>query len=318
MEKVLITEPIHPDAVAFLARRFQVVQGTGTGPEAIRRDGAGCAAILLRVAEISAETMDALPALRVIAKHGVGLDSIDVEAATLRGIAVVNAPHANVNAVAEHTVALMLAALKHLPALDRATRTGDFARRGRVTNFELAGKTVGLVGLGRIARLVAAKLSGFGVELVGCDPCVTQAQVEDLGVRVLPMDRVLAQADVLSLHTPLTEQTRHLIGAAELARMKPTAVLVNASRGPVLDEAALCAALQAGALAGAGLDVFEQEPPEADDPLFALDNVAVSPHNAALTDAALRAMAMDSAQGIADYLTGAVPEFLCNPSVGNK
>ncbi len=264
MEKVLITEPIHPDAVAFLARRFQVVQGTGTGPEAIRREGAGCAAILLRVAKISAETMDALP------------------------------------------------------ALDRATRTGDFARRGRVTNFELAGKTVGLVGLGRIARLVAAKLAGFGVELVGCDPCVTQAQVEDLGVRVLPMDRVLAQADVLSLHTPLTEQTRHLIGAAELARMKPTAVLVNASRGPVLDEAALCAALRAGELAGAGLDVFEQEPPAADDPLFALDSVAVSPHNAALTDAALRAMAMDSAQGIADCLTGAVPEFLCNPSVRNK
>ncbi|MEG2097499.1 MAG: NAD(P)-dependent oxidoreductase, partial [Pseudoflavonifractor sp.] len=139
--------------------------------------------------------------------------------------------------------------------------------------------------------------------------------VADLHIQLLPMEDVLRRADFLSLHTPLTPETRHLIGAAQLAMMKPSACLINASRGPVLDEAALCAALKAGALAGAGLDVFEAEPPQADNPLFALENLVVSPHNAALSDAALVAMAQDSAQGILDYFAGKRPEYLCNPAV---
>ncbi|MEG1721079.1 MAG: hydroxyacid dehydrogenase [Pseudoflavonifractor sp.] len=312
MKKVLVTEQIDPSGLALLRGAFEVIQGTGG---AVAEEGADCSALLLRTAKVTAATMDAMPKLQVIAKHGIGLDSIDVAAATARGIAVVNAPFANVNAVAEHTVALLLAVAKHLPLLDRATRQGEFGRRDAYTSLELGGKTLGLVGLGRIARLVAQKLSGFGVELVGCDPFVAASDVADLHIQLLPMEEVLRRADFLSLHTPLTPETRHLIGAAQLAMMKPSACLINASRGPVLDEAALCAALKAGALAGAGLDVFEAEPPQADNPLFALENLVVSPHNAALSDAALVAMAQDSAQGILDYFAGKRPEYLCNPAV---
>lgn len=315
MEKILITEPIHPAAVEFLKSKFEVVQGTG---RPVAEEGADCSAVLLRSARVTAEDLARMPRLRVIGKHGIGLDSIDVAAATARGVAVVNAPTANANAVAEHAVALLLALVKHIVPMDKATRTGNFARRNTCVSFELSGKRVGLVGLGRIARLAARKLSGFGVDLVGCDPFVDGEAVRDLGIRVLPMEEVLRTSDFVSLHTPLTPETRHLIGAEALALMKPTAFLINASRGEVVDETALLSALKSGALAGAGLDVFEQEPPQADSPLFELENVVLSPHNAALTDAALEAMAADSARGIADWLVGKRPEYLCNPSLWNK
>lgn len=312
-KKVYVSEPIHPSAIAMLEEQFEVVQGHDISN--IAEEAQGCSGILIRVAKITKEIMDAVPTLKVIAKHGIGVDNIDVEAATERGILVVNAPLSNINAVAEHTVALMLAVSKHLVLLDKATRENGFAQRSQYVLTELKGKTVGLVGLGKIARLVAKKLSAWDVELIGSDPFVSAEEAAACGIKLMSFEEVLERADFVSLHTPLTEETRKMMGAKQFARMKNSAVLINASRGPVVDEAALVQALKDGSIAGAALDVFDPEPPCADDPLFALDNVIVSPHNAALTDMALVAMAMDSATGIVDYLNGKVPAYPVNRKV---
>lgn len=313
MEKVFISEQIHPDAVQLLAAHFEVVQGSGT--EHLAEEARGCAGMLVRVARVTREVMEALPELKIVAKHGIGVDTIDVQAATERGVLVVNAPTANIHAVAEHTAALILALLKNLVFLDHLTRTGGFEKRNQYVLRELRGRAVGLVGFGRIARLVREKLSGFDARFLAYDPFLTPEQAAASGVELVSLETLLEQSDVVTLHTPLTEEARHLIDARALARMKPTACLVNASRGPIVDEAALCEALSARRIAGAALDVFEAEPPAADSPLWGLENLIVSPHNAALTDAALRAMAMDSAQGIVDYLTGERPLHPVNASV---
>lgn len=315
MKKVFITEPINHRAVELLQSHFQVIEGTGG---AVAAEAKGCAAILLRSAAVSRQDMEALPELEVVAKHGIGLDNIDVAAATEQNIAVVNAPFANINAVAEHTVAMLLAQSKRLVQMDALTRNGQFAKRVAYTNRELSGATVGLIGLGRIARLVAQKLSGFQVRLLGCDNYVAQEAVSEYGIQVVSQDELLRQSDFICLHTPLTEETKHLLSYAQLSLIKPSSYLINTSRGPVVDEAALVDALQNGRLAGAALDVYEQEPPVCDNPLFKMDSVILSPHNAALTEEALLAMAMDSAQGIVDYLLGRPPQFLCNPDVKQR
>ena len=310
MEKVFVSEPIHQDAIQLLRTRFQVIQGSG--PDHLAEDAVGCAGMLVRVARVDAAVMDALPQLRIIAKHGIGVDNIDVEAATARGIQVVNAPTANTHAVAEHTAALILALLKDIVVLDRATRAGKFSVRDKCLVRELRGKTVGLVGYGRIARLVHQKLSGFDAHFIAYDPYMTQQQVDSFGIQLLPLETLLAQSDVISLHTPLSADTYHLINTETLALMKPEAVLINASRGSVVDPKALYHALSSRKIAGAALDVFEPEPPEADSPLWSLDNLIITPHTAALSDTAMRAMGMDSAQGILDTLTGGTPQYPVN------
>ena len=312
-QRVYISEPIHPAASALLAERFEVVQGRDRSR--LAEEAQGCAGILVRVAEITAEIMDAVPTLRVVAKHGVGVDNIDVAAATSRRILVVNAPTANSNAVAEHTVTLILAACKRLTVLDQAVRQGAFSKRNQYTLTELRGKTVGLVGLGRIARLVARKLSGFDVELIGSDPFVSREASAEAGVELVTAEDLFRRADVVSLHAPLTAETHKMVGPRLLGLMKPSALLVNASRGPIVDEEALIQALREGRLGGAALDVFDPEPPREDNPLFGMDNVVVSPHNAALTGQALTAMAMDSAGGILDFLTGGIPAYPVNREV---
>lgn len=310
MEKVLVSEPIHQDAVRLLKTHFQVIQGSGTGH--LNQEAHECAGILVRVARVDEAVMDALPKLRVIAKHGIGVDNIDVDAATARGIQVVNAPTANIHAVAEHTAALILALLKDVVVLDRATRSGKFDIRSKCLVKELRGKTVGLVGYGRIARLVHRKLSGFDARFIAYDPYMTQQQAENFGIQLLPLEILLTQADVVSLHTPLSADTYHLINAEMLAYMKPDAVLINASRGGVVDSEALYQALYSKKIAGAALDVFEPEPPQMDSKLWNLDNLIVTPHTAALSDAAMRAMGMDSAQGIVDTLAGKMPQYPVN------
>ncbi len=315
MERIFLTEHIHPDAVEMLQQNFEVVQGTSTAEADIIAQAQGCSAILIRSARITEAVMEGIPTLKAVAKHGIGVDNIDVAAATRRGILVVNAPFSNINAVAEHTVALLLAAAKLIVPMDRMTREGGFKKRTQFVTCELAGKTVGLMGLGRIAALVAKKLSGFDVKILAYDPYVSQERAAELGVTLTDMDTVLRESRFISVHTPLTPETRGLIGKDAFAKMRKDAWLINASRGPVVDEAALIAALKSGEIGGAALDVFEQEPPADDNPLFSMDNVVLSPHNAALSDNALRAMAMDSAQGLADYLMGKRPQFPVNPDV---
>lgn len=315
MEKVFLTEHIHDDAVAYLKERFQVVQGTSTETAEIIRQAQGCAGILIRSAKITAEVMDTVPTLKVIAKHGMGVDNIDVAHATEKGIQVVNAPYSNMNAVAEHIVTLLLALSKRIVRMDKLTRQGQFTQRNTYKTTELKDATVGIIGLGKISRLVVKKLSGFEMHIIASDPFVKQKDVGDLPVTMVSADEVYRTADFVIVHTSLFPSTFHLVGAQQFRMMKPTAYLINAARGPIIDEAALVNALDAGEIAGAGLDVFEQEPPAQDNPLFAMDNVIVSPHNAALSDGALRAMAMDSALGITEYLTGKPVTYPVNRAV---
>lgn len=318
MKKVYVTEPIHEKAQAYLAEHFEVIQGASTKKEEILQKAEGCDAMLIRSAKVSADLMEALPGLRVIAKHGVGVDNIDLKAASERGILVVNAPFSNLNAVAEHTVALMMALPKHLAAMDRLTRQGGFSRRGEFVNEELAGKTVGFVGLGKIARKIARKLSGMGMNILASDPYVSAGIAAACGVRLCSREEMFRESDFVSLHTPLLPETEKMANREFFRAMKQGSYFINVSRGPVVDEEALVEALQSGWLAGAALDVYDPEPPRPDNPLFAMDQVILTPHNAALTDQALLAMAMDSAKGICDVLEGRRPEFLVNPAVWEK
>lgn len=227
--------------------------------------------------------------LRLVQCLGVGYDGLDVEAAREHGVMVATTPEGTVEGVAEHVVLLILAVNKRLLEADRALREGRWlVWQLRPGSFMLAGLTVGLVGLGRIGRAVAQRLAGFDVELMYHDPLRAPSEVEgELGLRWLPLDELLAAAEVVSLHTPLTPETRGLIGGAQLALMRPEAILINTSRGGVVDEPALVEALQAGRLRGAGLDVFASEPLAADSPLTTLPNVVLTPHIATGTRQAM-------------------------------
>lgn len=313
--KVYLTEKIHPDAVAFLQAHGEVVQGEQTDPAYIIEHAAGCDAILIRSAVISEEIMAALPELKAVAKHGIGVDNIDIPAATARNILVLNAPFSNLNAVAEHAVMLIFAAAKNTVFMDRKLREGDFKIRSAKNNMELQGRTLGLLGFGRIARMVAAKAQGLGMKVIAYDAYPNPEAAKELNVRMVSVEELQKESDFISVHVPLLDSTKKMVNAAFLSGMKDSAVLVNTSRGPVVDEEALYQALKDGVIAGAGLDVFDPEPPMADNPLYALDNVTVSPHNAALTGEALLAMAMDSATGIVDYLEGRNPQFPVNREV---
>jgi D-3-phosphoglycerate dehydrogenase len=238
--------------------------------------------ILAGWAEVTDAMMAAAPRLRMIQKWGIGVDRIDLEAARRRGIAVAITAGANASAVAEHTLMLMLAVYRRLSLVDRALREGRwlFAEM-RERCFQLRGKTVGLVGFGHIGRAVARKIAGFEVEVIYCDPIPAPPEVEAaLGAVRVGMDALLARSDIVSLHCPGGGENRHLIDAAALERMKRGAVLINAARGDIVDEAALCDALRSGHLMGAGLDVYDPEPPEPGAAILGFDQVVITPHTA--------------------------------------
>lgn len=312
MKKVLLTEAIHQNAVEYLKEHFEVIQCEKPDEETIIRQGKQCSGILIRSARITPAIMDAIPTLEVVAKHGMGVDNVDVKYATQKGIQVVNAPLSNLNAVAEHIVTLLLALSKRLVRMDKLLRNGRFSDRTKFQNIELTGKTVGFIGFGKIPRKVLKKLSGFEMQFIAFDPYLKAEDVADLDVRLVEKETVYRTADFVIIHTVLTDATFHLVGEDELAMMKPSAYLINACRGPVVDEKALIRALQEERIGGAGLDVFEQEPPEKDNVLFDMDQVIVSPHNAALCDGALYKMAMDSALGVVEVLEGKKISFPVN------
>jgi len=259
--------------------------------------------------------LDANPQLRVIARAGVGYDAVDLAAAAEHGIAVTITPGTNQDAVAEHTITLMLALVKNLitqPA-------GTVARRWpRQANLPLRGRALGIAGLGRIGKAVAVRGAAFGMTLLAYEPYPDAAFVRQYRVTLVPLERLLAESDFLSLHLPLTAESKHLINRATLARMKPTAFLINTARGGLVCEADLYEALRTGRLAGAGLDVFEQEPPGA-SPLFGLDNVVVTPHAAGVDLQSRDDMALSAAQAIVSLLRGDWPtEKVVNPEVRAK
>ena len=259
---------------------------------------------------LDAEVFAASPGLRVVARVGVGTDSIDLVAATAHGVVVTVTPGANESTVADHTVALMLAVLRRVCACDADVRAGGWNRTGAHTPSLLSGATVGLIGYGRIGRLVARRLSGFDTRIVFCDP-VAQ---DDGGATKVDLATLMAESDVVSVHTPLTSESRGLIGTAELAASRRGAVLINTSRGDVVDEAALVAALRSGRLRGAGIDVFAHEPPGGSS-LLELPNVVLSPHIAGLSDRSVAEMTRRATASVVDVLAGRRPPDVANPGV---
>lgn len=282
---VLIAEELSPATVDALGPDFEIRTCDGADRAALLPAIADVDAILVRSAtKVDAEALAAAPNLKIVARAGVGLDNVDVKAATQNGVMVVNAPTSNIVSAAELAVALMLAAARHVSPAHAALREGKW-KRSRYTGIELYEKTVGIVGLGRIGVLVAQRLSAFGMNVVAYDPYVQAGRAAQMGVRMVGLDELMGSADFLSVHLPKTPETVGLIGHDQLANARPGLVLVNAARGGIVDEAALYAALKEGRIAAAGIDVFAKEPCT-DSPLFELENVVATPHLGASTDEA--------------------------------
>ena len=236
---------------------------------------------------VTAESLADLPRCGALIRTGSGTDNIPIDAATARGIIVANTPEAFNDGVSDHTIGLLLAVVRQIAIQDRTVRTGIWDRDAAYPSWHLQGQTLGLIGFGHIARLVTRKMSGYEMTVLAYDPFVSADVMADHGVQSASMEEVLSRSDFVSLHCPLLDETLHLIGERELRQMKPRGILINTSRGPVVDEAALIRALSEGWIAAAGLDVLEQEPPSADNPLFSLDNVVITPHIAGYTDQSL-------------------------------
>ena len=307
--RVYVDGPIHEEALGMLGAAAEVVPSFG--PRAVEMGEAlpEVDGVLLRTARLGAEDIGRARSLRVIARHGVGVDSVAVEAAARRGIPVLITPQANLRSVAEHVFALALAASRNLPRADRSVREGRFAARDELLGRELFGATMGVIGLGRVgsevARMAAA---GFGMRVLGHDPQLSPDHIRTRGAEpVGTLPDLLGACDLVTVHVPLSEATKGLLGRRELASMRPGSVLIQTSRGGVIDEAALVEALRSGHLAGAGIDVYGREPPPEDHPFFSLENAVLTPHTAALTEQATRRMALGAARGILDVLNGADP-----------
>lgn len=249
------------------------------------------------------------PRLRVVARNGIGVDNVDIPAATELGIVVSNAPGVNADSVADFTFALLLALVRHVPEADRSVRAGGWPR---LVGVELPGKSLGLLGFGRIGQRVAHRARGFGLRVLAYDPQPDREAAQALGVELVDFHHVLQEADFLSLHLPLLPQTRHLIGEAELRRMKPTSYLVNTARGGIVDEHALARALREGWIAGAACDVFEEEPPRT-SPLLGAPNLLLSPHMASHTREAMARAFWVAAQNVLAVLRGERPPNAVNP-----
>jgi len=272
--------------------------------------------ILTCYTAITAKVIDSAPKLKGIVKYGVGTDNIDIAAATRRGVMVTNCPDYGSDTVADHAFALLIALARKIPGLDRAMREHAWVWPApRYLGVDLAGKTIGLVGLGRIGRAMARRAHGFGMTRLVSDPYVDPATVAEYGVHFVGLDELLSGADFVSLHCVLTPETRGLIGEAALARMKPTAFLIDVSRGAIVDEAALVRALDAGRIAGAAFDVFADEPLEPGYPLLGRDNVILTPHLAWYTEEAFQRVERDTLAGVRDILAGKRPKNLKNVDV---
>lgn len=304
---VLIAEQLSPATIDALGPDFDIRHVDGTDRSALLSALADARAVLVRSAtRIDAEALVAAPDLKVVARAGVGLDNVDIKAATARGVMVVNAPTSNVISAAELTVGHILSLARHIPAAHASLADGQW-KRSAFTGVELFEKTVGIFGLGRIGALVAERLRAFGVRVVGYDPYVTPARAQQLGVELLPFDEVLRQSDAITVHMPKTPETTGMIGADQLALMKPSAYVVNVARGGLIDEDALYTALTTGVIAGAGLDVFTSEPPAADSVaarLVSLPNVVGTPHLGASTEEAQEKAGVSVARSVKLALEG--------------
>ena len=309
--KVLVTAEIDKVGIEYLKEHgCEVLNEEGLKLQNVADFDAEYDAIITRSEKIDKAVFDKAVNLKVVAKHGIGVDTIDLESAREKGVRVVNAPEANSNSVVEHTLLLMLAIAKDLIWGDRELRFGNYPSREKLKAVEVRDKVLGLVGLGRIGRqvgLIAA--TGFGMKVAAYDPYVKKENIPSYITYEETLDALLENADFVSLHLPYTPSNKHLFGAEEFAKMKRSAYFINAARGPIVDETALIHALRNNIIAGAGLDVFEEEPPTRENPVFKLENVVVTPHCAALTAEAKRNMSLHAARGVVSVLYGEEPEW---------
>ncbi len=316
MPRVLIADALSDAAVTiFRDRGVEVDVRVGLKPAELLAVVADYDGIAVRSAtKVTAEVFAAAPRLKVVGRAGIGVDNIDVAAATARGVVVMNTPHGNSITTAEHAIAMLFALAREIPAADRSTRASKW-EKSRFMGVELTGKTLGVVGCGNIGAIVAERALGLKMRVLAYDPFLSDERAEALGVRKVDLDTLLAQADFITLHVPLTEQTKNILDAKALAKTKKGVRIINCARGGLLVEADLKAAIESRQVAGAALDVFAVEPAK-DNPLFALDQVVVTPHLGASTSEAQEKVALQVAEQMSDYLlTGAITNALNMPSL---
>ena len=320
LKRVLLPQPIESDAVSILEQAgVSLVVAEDPTPETVGPLMKDVQGLILRTGiKITRELMDLAEDLWVISRTGAGLDNVDIEAATQQDIIVTSNLGVNTSSVVEHALALMLALTKQLPIMDRAVRSENFSIRYQNLSQDLRGKTLGLLGFGRIgSELGRSCRQLFNMHIISHDPylSVSTKASGDLEVEFVGREALCSRSDVLSIHVPLTQETHHAIGARELSWMKPTALIINTARGPIIDQNALFKALQNKEIAGAGLDVFEYEPVTADNPLLGLDNIILTPHSAALTKECVIRMAMEAARCVLAVFDNRVPPNVANPQV---
>ncbi len=304
--RILVTETIGKPGLDILAGCGQLDVVKNPSPEALIEMIPAYEALIVRSrTKVTADVLEAGTNLKVVGRAGTGVDNIDLDAATKQGVFVVNAPTGNSNAVAEHTIALMLALARRIHPAVHSLKQGRW-EKSSLQGHEVLGKTLGLIGLGRIGSLVASKAKGLDMRVIAHDPYASPERAASSGVELVSLDTLLSEADFLSVHTPLTPQTKGLVDAEKLALLKPTAYVINCARGGIVDEAALEAALREERIAGAALDVFEQEP-ATEHPLVGLPNVVATPHVGASTNEAQENVAKDVALSVKDVLEGRMP-----------
>ncbi|WP_101912361.1 hydroxyacid dehydrogenase [Megasphaera vaginalis (ex Bordigoni et al. 2020)] len=315
MAKIVISHRLHDDGMAVLEKAGVDVVITNSGepadmlPELKDADG-----VIIRIGRIDKATMEQCPKLKVIARPGVGVDDVDVAGATELGIPVVIAPGANTRSVAEHSMAMMFACAKDMLHSDQEMRKGNFGVRSSYKAYELFGKTLGLIGYGHIGGDFAEMATGIGMKVLVYDPFISKEAVEKQGYGYREtVEDILKEADVISIHTPLTPETKNMIGEKEIALMKSDAILINCARGGIVDEAALDKALSENRIHSAGTDVVVHEPIDPNDPLFTHDNIIVTPHMAGQTREAASGVATMAAEGAVAVVNGMKWDKVCNP-----
>ena len=320
--RILISDDLSPEAKAILERipGAQVEVKVGLKPSELREIIGGYEALAVRSAtKVTKEILEAAAKLRVVGRAGTGVDNIDLAAATRRGVVVMNAPGGNSVSVAEHTVALLLALARQVADASSSTRAGKWEKKKFAAGRELLGKTLGVIGTGNIGTLVVRRAQAFGMKVLGYDPFLSPEAAAKLGVELVDLPEIFRRSDAITLHVPLTEQTKNMVGAAQLAQMKPGALVVNCARGGLVDEKALADALRKGSLGGAALDVFEQEPPPSDHPLFGCPNFIATPHLGGSTEDAQQNVATIVCEAMVEYLTtGTIRNAVNVPSVSGE
>ena len=292
----------------------ELVEAKAPTPEAILEVARNADAILTTYAKVTTEVVQALTKCRIIARFGIGVDNVDIDMATKKGIVVTKVPDYCIDEVSDHAMALLLAVVRKIPYSNRLVQAGRWEMPAVVPIPRLRGRTLGLVGFGRIPQLVAPKAQSFGMKVITYDPYVPKEVLAKAGVRHAEFEELVKTSDFISLHCPLMPETRHIMSAKVFAMMKPSAYLVNTGRGPLVDEAALAAALDKGQLGGAALDVVEKEPPTG-SPILGRDNVIITPHTAFYSEEALLDLQTKAAEEVVRVLSGQAPKNPVNPDV---